>query len=159
MRRSLSSDGSHLDRGGRPLAAALAALLVLGCGPLATLPGGALSGTERPVPTSWDFTREVDTVQLETRPSEPYSVNVWCVAVDGELYVGGSRESAWTANVIADPRVRLRVGRNLFALRAVQATSDAAADAFLAATAEKYGVEIDPDRRAEAILFRLEPRD
>ena len=46
------------------------------------------------MPDGWTFTNEVDTVQLETRPGDPYSVNIWCVAIEGALYVRGSHESA-----------------------------------------------------------------
>ncbi len=142
----------------RLLCVILTTLFALACDPIVMIPGGALSGTERPVPDSWAFTDDVDTVQLETRPSDPYSVNIWCVAIESALYVGGARESAWTQHVVADPNVRLRVGEDLYALRATEATSDAEAEAFMKAAFAKYETEIDPELRAEAILFRLEPR-
>ena len=141
-----------------PLLVILTALLALACDPIVMIPGGALSGSERPVPDDWAFTDEVDTVQLETRPGAPYSVNIWCVAIEGALYVGGSRESAWTQHAVADSDVRLRVGDDLYPLRATEATSDAEADAFIKAAFAKYETEIDPALRAEAILLRLEPR-
>ena len=140
------------------LAALLAAGLLAGCGPVVMLPGGELSGTVRDVPESWAFTDDVDTVQLETRPDDPYSVNIWCVRVGDALFVGGSRESTWTRNVAANPNVRLRIGETLYLLRAVESTSDEDAEGFLAATAAKYDREIDPALRAEAVLFRLTPR-
>ena len=136
----------------------LAAVLLVGCGPVVMIPGGELSGTVREFPESWDFTDEVDTVQLETRPDDPYSVNIWCVRVGESLYVGGTRDSAWTRHVTADPNVRLRVGHDLYVLRATEASSDDEAAGFLAAAAEKYDREIDPALRAEAILFRLDRR-
>ena len=142
-----------------PFFASLAALLLLGCEPFILIPGGALSGTERPLPDSWAFTNEVDTVQLETRPDDPYSVNIWCIEAGGSLYVGGSRGSAWTQYAVADSNVRLRVGQDVYALRATEATSDEEAAAFLAAIAAKYDSRIEPEQRAESILFRLGPRN
>ena len=44
------------------LALALACLLLLGCGPVVMIPGGALSGPVRELPESWAFTDEVETV-------------------------------------------------------------------------------------------------
>lgn len=141
-----------------PLFVILAAGLALGCGPIVMIPGGALSGTVREAPASWTFIDDVDTVQLETRPDDPYSVNIWCVRVGDRLYVGGSRESTWTRNVAADPNVRLRVGEDLYVLRATEATSEEEAEGFLAATNAKYDREIDRELRADSILFRLTPR-
>jgi hypothetical protein len=140
------------------LALSLAALGLLGCGPVVMIPGGALSGPVREPPASWAFTDEVETVQLETRPDAPYSVNIWCVRVGDALFVGGARESTWTRNAAADPEVRLRVDGDVYELRAIEATSDEEAEGFLAAVASKYDRELDPELRAEAILFRLTPR-
>ena len=56
-------------------ASMLVGAVVVACGPIVMIPGGELSGTPAPVPESWDFTNEVDTIQLETRPEDPYSVN------------------------------------------------------------------------------------
>ena len=51
--------------------------LFVGCGPFVLLPGGRLDGSPAPTPSNWSSTSEVDTVQLETRPEDPYSVNIW----------------------------------------------------------------------------------
>ena len=85
-------------------------------------------------------------------------MNIWCVRVGESLFVGGSRESTWTRNAAADPEVRLRVNGNVYELRALESTSDEEAEGFLAAVAAKYDRELDPELRAEAILFRLAPR-
>ena len=58
------------------LALALLAGAVAGCDePFFLLPGGALDGAPAPVPDDWSATDDVKTVQLETRPADPYSVN------------------------------------------------------------------------------------
>ena len=50
-------------------------LFALACGPLGPLPGGHLSGELEPSPPSnWAFADDQKTVQLETNPSDPYSV-------------------------------------------------------------------------------------
>ena len=136
----------------------LLAGLALACGPIVMIPGGRLSGTEAPVPTEWSFTDEVDTVQLETRPDDPYSVNIWGTAVGTSFYVAGRAGSGWVENATADPDVRLRVGDAIYSLRAVAVEDESEVDALLAAMIVKYDFEPDPEDRAGARAFRLEKR-
>jgi hypothetical protein len=137
-----------------------ATLLAQGCGPLVMFPGGELSGEVKPVPSDWSFTDDVETFQLETRPDDPYSVNVWAVAANDTLYVASGRgeEGGWAKHIAADPRVRLRAGDDLYELAAVMTRDDAELDAFLAAAQKKYDFDPEPEQREEAVLFRLETR-
>jgi hypothetical protein len=137
-------------------------VISLGCGgPLIMLPGGSLSGTVSAAPNDWTFTDAFKTVQLETRPGDPYSVNIWGVAIEGEFFVVSGRglENAWAQHIESDPRVRLRVGSNVYELRATQSRDPADRTRFLQALTEKYE-EFDPDEEqpSQALLFRLEPR-
>lgn len=138
----------------------LAALLLIGCGPLVMIPGGELSGEVKPAPGDWAFTDAVETFQLETRPDDPYSVNVWAVAANGAVYVasGGGASAGWAQHIAEDPRVRLRVEDAIYELRAAQTTDEAELDTFLAAAQKKYDFEPKPEQREEAVLFRLTPR-
>jgi hypothetical protein len=137
-------------------------LLLLGCSePFVMIPGGRLSGTTQPVPESWRFTDAHEDVQLETRPADPYSVNVWVVAVGDDLFVASGRgaESAWARHIAADPNVRLRVGDDIYELRAVEADTKLDRRRFTAALSRKYDdYEPDEEESARAILYRLEPR-
>lgn len=135
-------------------------LLGVGCDPLSMLPGGALSGTVRPTPEDWSFTDSVEVVQLETRPEDPYSVNVWGVAARGAFYVASGRgeSNAWAKYISEDPRVRLRVNDDLYELRAVRTDDPSDREAFLAAAHEKYDFEVDEEQQVQAILFRLVAR-
>ena len=134
----------------------------VGCeGPIAMFPGGELSGEVRPVPESWRFSDAVEEVQLETRPGEPYSVNVWGVAVGKRFFIASGRgmQNAWAQHIAADPRVRLRIGEHLFELRAVRNDDLLDRRRFLAAARIKYdGFEPDEDQASEAVLFVLGPR-
>jgi len=138
----------------------LALLFALGCDPVVMLPGGELSGTLKTPPSDWSFADSVETVQIETHPDDPYSVNVWGVAARGAFYVASGRgESAtWAKHIAADPRVRLRVGGDLYELRAVRTDDPAEREAFLEAAHRKYQFEPEEEQRADAILFRLEAR-
>lgn len=137
------------------LAASLA-----GCsGPFVLLPGGALEGTTVPIPESWAFTDEVKTVQLETHPDDPYSVNIWVIALDGHLYVhAGANRSTWVENIEADPDVRLRVDDAIYELRAVRVDTQEEFDRFSDAYERKYGRRPRNEDVTEAYLYRLEPR-
>lgn len=134
-------------------------LLTLACGPIVMIPGGEIRGTPRSVPSSWAFTDDVETFVLETRPADPYSVNVWAVAAGGRLYVAaGDAENAWAANIAADPRVRLKVDEDVFELKATAIQDPAERELFLKAVKEKYDFEPDPEQQGKSLLFRLEAR-
>lgn len=134
--------------------------MAAGCsGPFVLLPGGALDGPTAPVPESWAFTDAVDTVQLETRPTDPYSVNIWVVALDEALYVhAGASRSTWVEHLEADPRLRLRVDGTLYELSASRVRDQAEFDRFSDAYERKYGRRPRNENVEEAYLFRLEPR-
>jgi hypothetical protein len=142
---------------------ALLPLLLLalgsGCeGPTAYFPGGALAGRVAPVPASPDFARDAGTVQLETNPGEPYSVNLACTVVGEHLYVnaGGTR-TQWVENLEADPRVRLRVDGVIYELRAERVTDAAEMDAFAEAWLRNVWAR-DPRGYDEAFVYRLVAR-
>ncbi len=143
-------------------AASLLALFaaLAGCsGPFVLLPGGELDGKTVAAPESWAFTDEVDTVQLETRPADPYSVNIWVTALDDHLYVhAGANRSTWVEYMEADPQVRLRVGESIYELSAARVEGQEEFDRFSDAYQRKYGNRPRNENVAEAYLFRLRPR-
>jgi len=100
-----------------------------------------------------DTVDTVDTVQLETRQEDPYSVNTWCVASDDSLYVAGSRDSKWTENASADGRVRLRVEGRLFKLRATEADQPEDIEAFIVASKAKYDFGLETDSAMARFSF------
>lgn len=124
--------------------------------PFLLWPGGALEGSTAPLPGSWAFTDAVDTVQLETRPTDPYSVNIWVVGMDGKLYVhAGANRSSWVEHMEADPAVRVRVDDSIYALAAARVRQQAEFDRFSDAYEAKYGRRPRNEDVAEAYLFRL----
>jgi hypothetical protein len=132
---------------------------LLACGPVVMIRGGRLSGETAATPTDWSFSDRVETVQLETRPDDPYSVNIWGVAVGEEFYVAsGKAENAWAGHIAADDRVRLRIDGTIYDLRAVRDDSPKSRERFLAAAKAKYDFEPENDQASEAVLFRLVAR-
>lgn len=134
--------------------------MAAGCGrPFVLLPGGALEGEPAAVPASWAFTDAVETVQLETRPADPYSVNIWVIAMDPSLYVhAGANRSAWVEHIEADPKVRLRVDDSIYELAAVRVQAQDEFDRFSDAYEKKYGRRPRNGNVGEAYLFRLTAR-
>lgn len=133
---------------------------LVGCnGPFVLLPGGALQGETAAVPSDWSFTADVDTVQLETRPSEPYSVNIWVIGLGEHLYVhAGTSRSTWVENMEADPNVRMKIEDSIYELAATRVDSQEEFDRFSEVYEGKYG---NPPRNGsvvEAYLFRLSAR-
>ena len=101
----------------------------------------------------------MSTVQLETRPADPYSVNIWVIALDPHLYVhAGANRSAWVENLEADPRARVRVDGTLYELTAARVAEQAEFDRFSDAYEKKYGRRPRNENVGEAYLFRLGPR-
>ena len=105
--------------------ALLMALLVasaLACGgPRLIFPGGELSGEVVSEPVQdWSFLSE-SFIDLETRPDDPYSVQLNYLVRDGKLYVDPAEGRRWLEHIRADPRVRARFGGKIYPLTAVLA--------------------------------------
>jgi len=127
---------------------------------LGPIPGGQLSGQVKPVPETWDRVHGMDTVQVETRASQPYSINIWAVGLGPDFYIasGAGAGSTWVKHFEADPRVRLRLGRDLFELTAVRVDDPDELARVQARYIEKYDLEADETMAAKAWIYRLDRR-
>src|SRR5262245_42129652 len=139
----------------------VAGILVSGCscGPLLLLPGGKLDGPVKPAPASFALPGNRDTIQLETRPGDPYSVNVSGAVVDGKLYVSaGDTLSRWARNIEADPLVRARIEGDVYELRARRVTERSELEAFSVVWLSGNTFSRDPLKLGEVWVYNLEPR-
>ena len=103
----------------------LSFLRVVGYEPKDTSPGLWLSGdiVSESI-TDWSFTNEIDEIFVETRTPYlvPHSITTYCGVYDGNFYLfsayyeGGEFPYArrWNQNVIRDPRVRLKIGEEIY---------------------------------------------
>ena len=148
----------HMARS-RWLMVGLAAGLVA-CGePFLTIPGGELSGVEAEHPGDWAFTDPISTIQVETAPEDPYSINVWAVALDGNLYLhAGASRTTWVQNLEADPRTRVRVEGKLNELAAERVETAEEFARFADAYEAKYDTRPRNENVEEVYVFRLTPR-
>jgi hypothetical protein len=139
-------------------ALALAAMaFVPACGPV---PGGALSGEVVATPAAWADALGGDRAlcEIEARPADPHSIQLECFVRDGGLYVQSHRwaladwwPESWAEAWLAEPDVRVRVGGNIYALRAERVSDSALRDAML----KERGYHPVPEG---IVLFRFEPR-
>ena len=157
------------------VAAGMLALLVSGCGPWGpqgVFPGGPFAdGAGEPFPADWSFSDAHPLVAIETRGALlRHAVTILCVAIEGKLYVMARHapRKRWVQNLARDPRVRLRVGEQLFAGRVVRLANSPEADAVARAFLRKYvGIEAEQaraltgapaagDDRAEVWTWRID---
>lgn len=117
-------------------------------GPLGPIPGGALSGpvnaTESP-----DWSKIEKELELEIRPSKPWSLHIWGVVIDGELYSPSAfgEKRRWPKVVLEDPRVRLRTNGQVYERNLERVTDPELKKRIGAALIAKY--DLDP-KKAES---------
>ena len=94
-------------RRSRTLAVVGALSLASACGgPAGPFAGGELAGDVSEPPPQWGSVPEA--IQLEVRPRQPHSVNLWSVALGRNLYIATGREdSAWRDHLDVDNNVRV----------------------------------------------------
>jgi hypothetical protein len=138
--------------------AALALALVFACGPV---PGGKLSGSAAPVPSDWAALLDGDKAfcEIESRPQDPHSIQLECFLWDGALHAQSHRWAlaswwpveSWAAIWLEHPDVRVRLGDQIFDLRAVRVEDTAVREAILL----QRGYEPPPEG---IVVFRFDPR-
>jgi len=130
--------------------------------PIGPLSGKQLSGPEADYPVNWDFTNDHQTVALEVRPEDPHSITVVCFMHDDKLIVPSRDPSskAWPKWILANPKARLKVGRDVYRVKAtkyIPLDQEAVAASIIA----KYPqlAERDPNEPTpEVWFFEIGPR-
>jgi len=149
------------------LVAALVVLRVVGLDPRDRRPGLWLQGEVVTAPvTDWAFTDKYPTIFLQTRSwyGLPHSVTVTCTALDDRLYLTSvyrpglvfPRDRLWNKNVLRDPRVRLKIGTQVYDRTLTLVTDAAERDAVLAAKMKKYPGQAGTDK-SRVYVFRVGP--
>ena len=137
--------------------ALLLVLAVTGCnGPFGLLPGGTLDGEVKPAPSDWAFAGDFGTIQLETRPEDPYSVNLAYTVLDGHLYINaGDTETQWVKNMAENSLVRMRMDGAIYPLRSERVTDSAEIAAFGKAWTSRSSFYRDPAELEQVWVYRL----
>lgn len=133
-------------------------LLLVGCADYIPISSGALEGTQAPAPQSWTAVAQQKIIQLESQPSDPYSVNLWVIGEGERLYVfAGDNYATWIEHIDADPAVRLKMGGSIYRLHATRVTDAQEFEWFAQAWESKYGNRPRNESVAETYLMRLTP--
>ena len=141
----------------------LLGILVCGLGacaePFIVFPGEALKGEASDPPADWSEMRDVEVVQLETLPEDPYSVHLWVAAIGPDIYVAtGEDGTNWTENLAIDRDVRLRVNGRIYELEAQPIEDREERARVVAEYIRKYDVDVDESWVFEGLIFRLDRR-
>jgi len=119
------------------------------------VPGLWLKGdvTTNPV-RDWSFTDQYQTVKVQTRDRLwlPHSVTTYCISYNGQLYLTSVYRAGmqyphgrrWNENVARDPRVRIKIGDQLFDRTLVYVTDPDERGAVIRNKAKKYPEQIIP---------------
>lgn len=112
-------------------------------GPLAFLPGGSLGSNDQPF-ASLKVPAEGGVIELETRPSDPYSVKIGALVIAGHMYIDPTPERRWYQHMADNADIRFRFdGQDTIYTARVYPVTDAAVKAAF---------------EADRILLRLGPR-
>ncbi len=146
-----------------PLALLMSMLCVFcmgGCAePFIVMAGGALAGEEADPPPDWSEFADEEIVQLETRPDDPYSINIWMIADGADVYVAtGDGPTRWTRHIEQNPDVRLRIQGKLYDLEAYRVLDKTEKLRIGQQYVSKYDVDDDNNWVEDGQLFRLDRR-
>jgi hypothetical protein len=148
------------------IAPLLIVLLVAGCQPINKIPGLWLGGSLAPTPSSFEFVAEHEEITLRAEGDFlPRVVTIWGAGFPDALYVWGDPASGWTQRVAERPDVMVRIGDDVFELRAEKVSDRTESERVAAAYAAKYGEDLDAifGRPATVddfvLVYRLTARD
>ena len=142
-----------------PVTTLLCLALVACDGPIILMSGGELQGRSAVTPELWTFSEATGLAQLETRPEDPYSVNIAYVQLDGQLYVyAGDTKTRWVEHIDQNPLVRILIEESIYPVQAIRVTDADELAAFATQWSNRSMMQRDPMQFDEVWLYRLEPR-
>jgi hypothetical protein len=142
---------------------AVASALV-GCQPEDETPGFWLAGeTVEDRIDDWGFTNDIEEIFVETRPwyFVPHSTTIWCVEVDGELFIGsyGDEKKTWENNIESNPEARLSIGGKLYEVNLMPVTELGRVETLDRAYGQKYDmVDVFGEDVPDWWYYRITPR-
>ena len=100
--------------------------------PIFIIPGKQLTGEEQAYPSDWEFSQQYSSVKIEMRPEDPYSVTTSSWLLEGVLHIPAMKGSTkeWPQYVLADPRVRIKIGDAIYPAIATLVSKDTLASSY-----------------------------
>jgi hypothetical protein len=127
-------------------------------GPLGPIPGGPLRGaTSAEDPGNWTFAAGEPTLELQVGDR---ARTVWFVTHRNVLYVAAAEGASkqWPADVLEDPRVRLRVAGRIYDRKLVRVDDEETRQAVGRAFETRYQTTLDAEAKARVWVFRVDAR-
>ena len=173
---ALRSDGAVPNEGNRAMRVArtlglmlvaaavlIAAAYPLRRDPIAIVSGKQLTGEEKAYPADWAFAGEHMFVKVESNPDDPHSVTTMYLIIDDKLHIPAQKghTKRWPGNVIADPRVRIKIGDDIYPAKATLVSKDAGERLrpFAMERFRQMGREMPAQLPPDVWLFEISPRD
>jgi len=142
----------------------LPVLMLLGCEPVDQTPGMWLSGEQvEDFPADWSFSNNFQLIAVEV--GTPYliahSVTIWCVEVNGDLFLGASAADSknWPGWVDDDPNVVLKIGEKVYETRLESVENSTEIDRVRAAYVVKYNLGEGSPFQPGTRYWSVEPPD
>src|SRR5579872_3101065 len=123
------------------------------------VPGLWIKGDAVTTPvTDWSFTDKIPQVKIQTETPFllPHSVVIWCAEYNGNLYVTSYRGRMWVEDIIREPKVRLKIGDQVYDRTLTVVEDPVEKAAVLQAKGKKYPQWKVPAVEA-ATVFRVNP--
>ena len=130
--------------------------------PIGILAGKQVTGEEVSYPADWSFSDEHMLIAVETRTGNPHSVTTICFVHEGDLFIPAREGSTkdWPAYVLADSRVRLKIGGKVYPAALERVTDMTIADLgpSLSGKYPRLAVTSEADVPPDTWLFRVTER-
>ena len=126
-------------------------------GPLGPIPGGPIRGeASAEDPGDWTFAGAEPTLELQVGDR---SRTVWFVTHERILYVAAAEaeRKRWPAEVVADPRVRIRAAGRVYDRKLVRIDDEALRNAVGRTFETRYSTTLEPEAKARVWVFRVDP--
>jgi hypothetical protein len=97
--------------------------VIFGFGPCGPIAGGQLSDPEvKERITDFRFVQDEDRCAIEVTSDKPHSVTVNCWAVGKQLFIGcqDCEGKTWSEAIEANPMARVRIGQQLYPVKATR---------------------------------------
>lgn len=156
----------------RAMVVTAAIVLVQACEPQDRRPGLWVSGEVASTPSDWGFTNEHMEIFVETQTWYwlPHSVTTTVATSGGKVYVPSIYSEPtefpgtkrWNKNIASNQNVRLKIGEDIFEMRAHHVTDPAEFEIGFQALADKYPfwsqAHDDESKRPPFVVIRMDPR-
>ncbi len=142
----------------KPAVTIFLSLVLAGCD-FIPFAGGKLPGEVKAIPDGWPAVTSAEVIEIETNPSEPYSVKLWVIVMNNHPYIhAGANRATWVEHLEQNPELILGHNGSLYELKAERVMDMNEFTELSEIYKDKYGNYPRNSNLNEIYLYRLEPR-